>query len=79
MPDSVPKAYAGVVRMSAQSLPSVLPFIQFPPSEMGFSVFGKVVLYVLAAAGELKRHKAEDTTIRNKKHFLSSHLANTGA
>src|SRR5882757_3006938 len=44
-PISVPKASPGVVRTSVQSRASFWPFVHFPPSEMGFSVKGKLVVY----------------------------------
>jgi hypothetical protein len=41
------------VRTLFQSKPTVPPLIQFPFSEIGFSVSGKLVVYVLMGAAEL--------------------------
>ena len=46
VPDWRPIASPGVVDTSAQSRPIARPLIHRPPSEIGFSVSGNVVVYV---------------------------------
>src|SRR5579859_1023802 len=45
VPSCVPNALPGVVRTSCQSTPTALPLSHAPPSEIGFSVAGKLVVY----------------------------------
>jgi hypothetical protein len=60
------------VETKPQSRPSLLPFIQLPPSEMGLSGCGKLVEYVLPVTSALLDLKSAVIKIVNiRKLFIS--------